>query len=122
VWADQTERLDRLRRAIEILRTDPPELITGDYVELLGALLAETIDGSQLIVFQTASTMYLTPEQLEQLSRALHAAARERPFTYLGTAHGPDNVGYALEAQHFPGGEVERLAVFDFHGEWLEWG
>ena len=66
--------------------------------------------------------MYLTPEELERLGRAMHAAARERPFTYLGTAHGPDNVGYALEVQRFPGGEAERLAVFDFHGDWLEWG
>jgi hypothetical protein len=121
VWADQTERLERLQRAIEILRTDPPELITGDYVELLGSVLADSLDGSQSIVFQTASTMYLAPEELEQLGRAMHAAARERPFIYIGTAHGPDNVGYALEAQRFPGGEVERLAVFDFHGEWLEW-
>ena len=122
VWADQTERLERLRRAIEILRADPPELITGDYVELLGSSLADSLDGSQPVVFQTASTMYLTPDELETLSRAMHAAARERPFTYIGTGHGPDNVGYALEAQYFPGGEVERLAVFDFHGEWLEWG
>jgi hypothetical protein len=122
VWADQTERLERLRRAIEILRADPPELITGDYVQLLGSLLADSLDGSQSIVFQTASTMYLTPEELESLSRAMHAAALVRPFTYLGTNQGPDNVGYALEAQRFPGGEIERLAVFDFHGEWLEWG
>ena len=35
VWADQTERLERLRAAIEVLRADPPELIRGDYVESL---------------------------------------------------------------------------------------
>jgi hypothetical protein len=122
VWADQAERLERLRHAIEILRADPPELITGDYVELLGSSLADSLDGTQPIVFQTASTMYLTPDEVERLSRAMHAAARERPFTYIGTSQGPDNAGYALEAQYFPGGEVERLAVFDYHGEWLEWG
>lgn len=122
VWPDQTERLERLRRAIEILRADPPELITGDYVELFGSVFGDSLEGAQPIVFQTASTMYLTPDELEQLRRAMHASGRERPFTYIGTSQGPDNAGYALEAQHFPGGEVERLAVFDFHGEWLEWG
>ena len=122
VWADQTERLERLRRAVEILRADPPELIEGDYVELLGSLIADSLEGAQLVVFQTASTMYLTAEQLERLGRVMHEAANEQPFAYLGTAHGPDNIGYALEAQLFPGGAAERLAVFDFHGEWLEWG
>ena len=40
VWADQAERLERLRRAIEEVRADPPELMRGDYVESLPALLA----------------------------------------------------------------------------------
>jgi hypothetical protein len=121
VWADQTARLERLRSAIDVLRADPPELIQGDYVELLAPVLADSLAGTQLVVFQTASTMYLAPDRLERLSRVMHGAARERPFVYVGTMHGPDNVGYALEAQWFPGGTVERLAVFDFHGEWLEW-
>ena len=122
VWADQAERLERLRRAIEILRRDPPELIEGDYVELLGPLLADRDDEAQLILFQTASTMYLTAEQLERLGAVLEEAARDRPFTYIGTGQGPDNVGYALEARQLPGGATERLGILDFHGEWLEWG
>jgi hypothetical protein len=122
VWADQTERVKRLRRAIEILRADPPELVKGDYVKQLGSLLADRYDGAQLIVFQTASTMYLNAEELDQLGRVMREAGLEQPFTYLGTAHGPDNVGYALEVQQLPGGAAERVAIFDFHGEWLEWG
>jgi hypothetical protein len=122
VWADQAERLERLRRAIEILRTDPPALVRGDYVELFGAVVADAMEDAQLIVFQTASTMYLAPEQLGRLAEAMEEAAHERPFTYIGTNHGPDNIGYALEMQRFPGGSAERVAIFDFHGEWLEWG
>jgi hypothetical protein len=122
VWADQLERLERLCRAIEILRADPPDLIEGDYVELLGSVIADSLDDTQLIVFQTASTMYLTPEQFDRLGRTMHEAARARPLTYIGTAQAPGDVGYALEARRLPGGASERLAVFDFHGEWLEWG
>ncbi len=123
VWADQTERLERLRRAIEILRADPPELITGDYVELFGSVLRRLARGrAARSSSRPPRRCTSTPDELEQLRRAMHASGRERPFTYIGTSQGPDNEGYALEAQHFPGGEVERLAVFDFHGEWLEWG
>jgi hypothetical protein len=122
VWADQVERSERLRRAIDVLRADPPELIQGDYVESLEPLLDDRVDGTQLVVFQTASTMYLTPEELERLRRTMQVAGARRPFTYLGTASGPDNVGYALEVQRVPDEEPVRVALFDFHGEWLEWG
>ena len=40
VWPDQPGRLDRLRRAIDVVRHDPPELQRGDYVEALPELLA----------------------------------------------------------------------------------
>src|SRR2546425_251306 len=33
VWADQTERLERVRKAIEIVRAEPPRLMEGDFVE-----------------------------------------------------------------------------------------
>jgi hypothetical protein len=122
VWADQVERSERLRRAIDVVRADPPELVQGDYVESLAPLLDDRIEGTHLVVFQTASTMYLTAEELERLRRVMLDAGRSRPFTYLGTASGPDNAGYALEVQRVPDEEPIRVALFDYHGEWLEWG
>jgi hypothetical protein len=122
VWADQTERLDRLRGAIAIAREDPPELLQGDYTEVLPTLLRDRLEGAQLIVFQTASTMYLSPDQLARLAGALRDAARAEPLAYLGTASGAGDDGYALEVDRIPGRRTERLARFDFHGAWLEWG
>ncbi len=118
VWADQTERLERLRRAIDVLREDPPELISGDYVEELPALLADRVLDAQLIVFETASTQYLHGEQLEQLRAALSAAG-EVVFLTTRTIRGRE--GYSLEAVRWPGGESRELEFFDFHGAWLEW-
>ncbi len=122
VWADQTERLERLRSAIEILRTDPPALLRGDYVESLPALLADRREGTQLVVFQTASTMYVDRSGIDKLRSALEEASRREPIVYLGTGRAPEDDGYSLDVERFPGGELTRLAVFDFHGEWLDWG
>jgi len=122
VWADQTARLERLRRAIDVLREDPPELIKGDYVERLPALLRHRSDGTHLVVFQTASTMYLEADGAERLRAALHEAAREEPLTYVSTGHAPDDNGFALEVERYPDGRPTRVAVMDFHGDWLEWG
>jgi hypothetical protein len=122
VWADQTDRLDRLRHAIEALRADPPELLRGDYVEALPKLLADRREGAQLVVFQTASTMYLERGALGRLRAALQAASSAEPLVFLGTGRSPDDDGFALDVARYPGGAVHRLAVFDFHGEWLDWG
>jgi hypothetical protein len=122
VWADQTERLERLRRAIDVVRHDPPQLMQGDYVDALPSLLRNRRDGAQLVVFQTASTMYLDRQATDRLASALGEAGREEPFVYVTTGRAPHDDGYALEVHRFPGDVVQTLAVFDFHGAWLEWG
>jgi hypothetical protein len=122
VWADQAERLDRLRRAIDVVRHDPPQLMQGDYVEALPSLLRDRREGSQLVVFQTASTMYLERGATDRVRAALHDAGREESLVFVTTGRAPDDDGFALEVEPFPDGQAERLAVFDFHGEWLEWG
>ncbi|MDX6474849.1 MAG: hypothetical protein QOH95_360 [Gaiellaceae bacterium] len=122
VWADQADRLERLGRAIDATREDPPELIRGDYVESLPALLADRREGAQLVVFQSASTMYLDQAGMGKLRTALHAAALEEPLVYLTTGRAPEDDGFALEVERYPDGRSKRLAVFDFHGEWLDWG
>jgi hypothetical protein len=122
VWADQTARLERLRRAIETLRADPPELMRGDYVETLPSLLADRRDAAQLVVFQTASTMYLPAGALAQMREAFERASAVGPLAFVTTGRGPDDEGFALELERYPGGRSERLAVFDFHGAWLDWG
>lgn len=122
VWADQTERLERVRRAIELVRDDPPDLLRGDYVELLPALLDDRREGTQLVVFQTASTMYLDHGATDRVHAALREAARSEPLVYLSTVNGPGDVGFALQLERYPDGGTTRLGVFDFHGDWLEWG
>ena len=122
VWADQGARLERLRRAIEVVRSDPPELMRGDYVEALPGLLADRVENAQLVVFQTASTMYLDQGATARLHAALHDAAREEPLVFVSTGRAPDDDGFALDVERYPDGSTERLAVFDFHGEWLDWG
>jgi hypothetical protein len=122
VWPDQGGRLERLQRAIEVARRDPPELIRGDYVAKLPSLLRDRVEGAQLVVFQTASTMYLDRAAGERLRAALHEAGAREPLVFVTTGRAPDDDGFALEVERFPDGGPKRVAVFDFHGEWLDWG
>ena len=122
VWPDQPGRLERLRRAIDVVRHDPPELLRGDYVEALPLLLQDRREGEQLVIFQSASTQYLNGEALERLRAAMERAGRVESLVFITTGRAPDDSGYALEVHRYPGGHSRRLGVLDFHGEWLEWG
>jgi hypothetical protein len=122
VWADQTVRLQRLQQAIEVARRDPPELIRGDYVAELPALLHDRVPGAQLVVFQTASTMYLERGGAENMRAALHDAGAREPLAFVTTGRAPGDDGFALEVERLPDGGPTRVAVFDFHGAWLDWG
>jgi hypothetical protein len=122
VWADQRERLERLRRAIEVLRQEPPDLIRGDYVELLPALLDERDEHALTVVFQTASLGYLSDERRGHLLSEIERAGRAGRLAFLTSAYDPELEGcWPLELTVWPGGRTRRLALQDFHGAWLDW-
>ena len=123
VWPDQTDRLERLRAAIAVVRGDPPELVRGDYVELLPVLLAQRGE-AHAVVFTSVTTAYLPEERYQELLVALARAGNERPLAWLaleGPRGEPDYGGLALDLTTWPGGETRRLAKADFHAGWLEW-
>ena len=125
VWPDQRERLERLRRAIEALLDDPPELVRGDYVDVLPGLLSDRDPAALTVVFQTASTGYLSREAYAELRNVITRAAAQEPLAWISTRrlHERDTErddGYELELAVRP--QPTRLvAQMGFHGQWLEW-
>lgn len=123
VWADQRERLDRLDRAVETLRSEPPVLERGDVVERLPELLAERLPGALTVVFQTAVRGYLTRERWKELLTALDEAGQQFPLALVSVSRpsaGEDRF-WGLWLRLWPGGEKRLLAHAGFHGQWLEW-
>jgi len=124
VWPDQVDRLERLRRAIEIVRERPPELVRGDYVDALPMLLGERRDDALTVVFSSVSTVYLSEERYHELVRALARAGRDGPLAWLSLENPRHDSMYgasALELTTWPGGKTRRLAKVDHHAAWLEW-
>ena len=125
VWADQGPRLERVHRAIEIAREDPPELLEGDYVEVLPALLAARDLNALTVVFHSASTVYLREDERAELERAIEGAAGRGSLAWISyEVDRDDDVAFrnfVLEATVWPGGVRRRLARLDGHGNSLEW-
>jgi hypothetical protein len=123
VWADRTERLDRLDRAVAALREDPPRIVQGDYVELLPGLLERRRADALTIVLQIAAAGHLDDQGWDRLRAALEAGGRQGPLAYVFAGH-PEpesHQHWGLWLTTWPGGERTQLAHADFHGTWLEW-
>lgn len=122
VWADQAERIERLRLAIEELRGDPPELRHGDFLELLPGVLADRRADALTVVFQTAVLAYVGDEGRTRLRGALEAAGGEGPLAFVSAGRPRrDDDSWGLRITYWPGGEREFLGHGDFHGASLDW-
>jgi hypothetical protein len=121
VWAGQDERLRRLDQAIEAVRADPPELVRGDYVEELPAVLAGLRAGGLTVVFQTASFGYIGDEGRARVRSVLEEAGQDRELAFISTGKPRDGDDWGLRIVYWPDGEREFAGHADYHGDWLQW-
>jgi hypothetical protein len=123
VWPDQTERLERLERAIEVVRSGRPPMMKGDYLGLLEPMLEERSAETLTVVFQTASLSHLSREQRESFEEILDRAGESGPLAFVSGEHPPDDPAdhWQLRFRLWPKGESRILARLDYHGRWLEW-
>jgi hypothetical protein len=124
VWADQTERLERVRKAIEVVRADPPRLMQGDYVDVLPGLLAGRDLDALTVVFHSVSTVYLREDERARLDAIFAAEGARGSLARVSYEFvSEDDIGYdrfALDVQTWPG-ESRRLARLDGHANGMEW-
>jgi hypothetical protein len=121
VWADQVDRLERVRKAIAFARADPPRLMEGDYVDALPGLLAERDLDALTVVFHSASLMYLQEEDRALVESALEQEGQRGSLAWVSYEFvESEAMGFALDVQTWPG-ERRRLARLQGHGNSLEW-
>jgi hypothetical protein len=123
VWAGQEGRMERLDRAIEALREDPPQLVQGDYVEELPHVLEALSEDGLTVVFQTASFGYIGDEGRARVRAVLEQAGQDRQIAFISTGkpRDPEEHCWGLRLVYWPGGEREFAGHCDFHGSWLRW-
>lgn len=131
-----SERQSTLRRAIELVLADPPEVRRGDMVTDLGTALAE-MRPYPTVVVTSWSVSYLTRAGRAEFEAILAAEGRDRPVAWVccdcvGTTDRftslvppprdqpvPSLMGIAV----FDGGRVDArvLAYVDAYGRWIDW-
>lgn len=123
VWADRHERLERLDRAIAAHRQAPPEIVQGDFVDLLPDMLARRRPDGLTVVLQVAAAGYLSEEEWDRLGTTLADAGGKGPLAYVfaGLPEDGSHNHWGLWLTMWPGGQREMIALADFHGAWLDW-
>ncbi len=116
VWAGQEERFDRLTRAIEIVRDNPPKLVRGDFA----AELPNVLRDRPTLVFQTAAFPYVSFETRAAVRASLSRARAPVVFVTAGRPRG-DGQGWGMRLETYPGGERTYVGHVDFHGAWIDY-
>ncbi|WP_374634759.1 DUF2332 domain-containing protein [Paracoccus sp. (in: a-proteobacteria)] len=125
VWADQRDRLGRLRAALAIAGGYPPAVDQGDAADWLETQLAQTPDHGRL-VYHTVAAQYFPAETRERIERALLEAGQnaspEQPLAHF-SMEGDGGDGAALKLRLWTGGAAREWALgrADFHGRWIDW-
>ena len=136
VWPEETDRVARLRAAIEIARRDPPRVVRGDGLTLLGELLG----GNEVhpVVWHSWVLAYFTSARQRALAHSIDALGARRDLTWIylerpsetpglptptvaGVRHDPDDS--ALVAVSYREGRrtVQRLADAHPHARHMRW-
>ncbi len=125
IWADQPDRLARMRRAIDLATDLPVKVARGDAAEWLQAQLEQPTNGAVTVIFNTVAWQYFsaaTQARVAMLIEATGAATTDAaPLAWLSMEADATRDGAALSLRLWPGNHRISLGRADFHGRWVKW-
>lgn len=125
IWADQADRLERTRKALEIAAGSGLSIDRVDAIHWLVERLSRPHSGLVHVVYHSVVWQYF-PQELKTRGEALIAQAGARatsdaPLARLQMEADGKPDGAALTLQVWPSGERHEIGRADFHGRWVEW-
>jgi Uncharacterized protein conserved in bacteria (DUF2332) len=87
IWPEQDERRERLRIAVDVARSDPPALLTGDLLTELPAVVDRAGSAGLVVVFHSAVIAYLEASDRARFQEMMTALVGE------GRCHWVSNEG-----------------------------
>jgi len=124
VWPEQTDRLTRLRAALDIAATDKPRLVEGDLRRDLTRLANEMPRDATRVIFHTAVLTYVGPTERAEFARSVTSfcdvwIANEAPQVFPDIAARAGTPG--PRGQFLLAANGQPLAWADPHGASLDW-
>jgi hypothetical protein len=117
VWADQTERLARLRAALELAAETGIRVEKARAADWVEEQLRDETPGMTSVVFHSIVMQYLPEDERERFEHAVRTAPSSVAWLRMEPAGELTDVRLTL----FPGGEERLLARAGYHGDPVEW-
>lgn len=126
VFADEPERFEALRGALDMAGQVPVAVDRGDAVTWLEDHLATPAEGQATVVFHSYFWQYLSEEDAARASKALHGAGERatggQPLAWLSLEEGGgDYARSELRLRTWPGGDERLLATCLAHPRQVRW-
>ena len=128
VWADASERLLRLDRAIAMAERAAPELEAKDAGDFVDEMLAAPQEaGVTRTLFHSVMWQYLPGETRDRITDVMEAAGAEatadKPLAWIRVETNRETYSHELTVRYWPGGGDKwlKLAEAHPHGAWVEW-
>lgn len=126
IWPEQTDRLDRLRIAASIVKSDPPNIVSGDLNDDLFALAETVPSDATLVIFHSAVLTYVSEnerktfvENVRQLPG--HWISNEGSGVFLDIAKGIPERSPGSPARFLMALDGKPVAWTGPHGQSIEW-
>jgi hypothetical protein len=127
VWAEVTERMERIDAAIVLAAQRAPDVVqmdAGDWVDQ--RLSAAQADDTTRVIFHSIVWQYLPPETRARIEAAMACAGAtstaSKRLAWVTLETNRETFSHELTVRHWPGGgEPVLLGSAHAHGAWLEW-
>ncbi|NBC35666.1 DUF2332 family protein [Novosphingobium sp. FSY-8] len=128
VWAEVSERMDRLDAVVALARQQRPDLTRADAADWVEQrLAAPQAEGVCRVLYHSIVWQYIPPAGRARISAAMAAAAAratpERPLAWVRLETNRQTFRHELRVGHWTGrnsGEA-FLGTAHAHGAWVEW-
>jgi hypothetical protein len=126
IWPDQTDRLRRTEKAIELARRFfPPAAVDRcDAAEWLEQRLPVRHEGALHVIAHTIAWQYFPKDVQGACRKLIQSAGRDAsgnaPIAWL-SLEAADGRGASINLQRWPSGEASEIGRAHFHGQWIDW-
>jgi hypothetical protein len=125
VWADQVERIERLRGAFAVAAEVDVPIEGADAASWVVSVLRDPVPGVATVIYDTFMMEYLDPAVRTQIHDTIEAAGRRadpsQPLAWLHMAPGASGREDELHLTTWPGGERRLLASCDPYAARVRW-
>ncbi|MEQ8945963.1 MAG: DUF2332 domain-containing protein [Balneola sp.] len=129
IWADKTERLEKMEQAIKIAKQEEIDFRKASSLEAFSEIIASQEEGIPLVIYHTHTLYQFNQKDRESFWALIDGIGRKRDLTYIAT----EDVrvfksdyglkGILVELTEYLNGEKNNriIAETNGHANWIKW-